>query len=76
MNMHRAHRRWALALVGGVLVVLTMGTSAQARPDDGNLREAPISANGCPLERIGHQFVRCDDLTGAGQPAPSYVPEQ
>jgi len=27
------------------------------------------------LERIGTQFVRGDDLTGAGSPAPDWVPE-
>ncbi|MFC9919062.1 hypothetical protein [Agromyces binzhouensis] len=31
---------------------------------------------GCALRRIGTQFVRCDDLTGAGVPAPSWIPEQ
>jgi hypothetical protein len=30
----------------------------------------------CPLTRIGDQFVRCDNLTGAGVAAPSWVPEQ
>jgi hypothetical protein len=30
----------------------------------------------CPLERIGSQLVRCDNLTGAGVPAPYWVPEQ
>jgi hypothetical protein len=27
-----------------------------------------------PLERLGTQFVRGDDLTGAGVPAPPWVP--
>ncbi|WP_438855531.1 hypothetical protein [Agromyces sp. M3QZ16-3] len=30
----------------------------------------------CPLRRVGTQFVRCDDLTGAGVPAPSWIPQQ
>lgn len=30
----------------------------------------------CPLERIGTQLVRCDNLTGAGVDAPSWIPEQ
>lgn len=30
----------------------------------------------CPLERIGTQLVRCDNLTGAGAAAPYWVPEQ
>jgi len=30
----------------------------------------------CPLERIGSQLVRCDNLTGAGVDAPYWIPEQ
>ncbi|MBX7443848.1 MULTISPECIES: hypothetical protein [unclassified Arthrobacter] len=30
----------------------------------------------CPLERIGAQLVRCDNLTGAGAAAPYWIPEQ
>ncbi|KRE91875.1 hypothetical protein [Arthrobacter sp. Soil764] len=30
----------------------------------------------CPLERIGTQLVRCDNLTGTGVDAPSWIPEQ
>ncbi|MHC6230000.1 hypothetical protein ACX5I6_09905 [Arthrobacter sp. MMS24-T111] len=30
----------------------------------------------CPLERIGTQLVRCDNLTGAGVAAPFWIPEQ
>jgi hypothetical protein len=29
----------------------------------------------CPLRRIGDQLLRCDNLTGAGIPAPFWVPE-
>ena len=29
----------------------------------------------CPLRRVGRHLVRCDDLTGAGVPAPTWVPE-
>lgn len=30
----------------------------------------------CPLMRVGTQLVRCDNLTGAGASAPSWVPER
>ncbi|MDP9986427.1 hypothetical protein LFT44_15405 [Arthrobacter sp. FW306-05-C] len=30
----------------------------------------------CPLERIGSQLVRCDNLTGLGLDAPDWIPEQ
>jgi hypothetical protein len=28
----------------------------------------------CPLRRVGDHLVRCDNLTGAGVPAPIWVP--
>src|SRR4029450_11467360 len=54
---------------------------AVAGPDDGRARPGPhrivvLNADqNCPLRRLDRQFVRCDNLTGAGVPAPSYVPE-
>ena len=35
----------------------------------------PIDHDRCELQRVGTQFVECDYLTGAGVPAPSYIPE-
>lgn len=35
----------------------------------------PDSPSRCPLLRIDRQLVRCDYLTGAGVPAPLFVPE-
>ena len=29
----------------------------------------------CPLRRIDRQLIRCDNLTGAGVPAPLFIPE-
>lgn len=34
----------------------------------------PADLNSRPLERVGSQLVRSDDLTGAGVHAPSHVP--
>jgi hypothetical protein len=53
---------------------------AAAGPDDGRTpgahRIVVLNADqNCPLRRLDRQFVRCDNLTGAGVPAPSYVPE-
>ncbi|MEW1808843.1 hypothetical protein [Pseudarthrobacter sp. NPDC080039] len=31
---------------------------------------------GCPLERVGTQLVRCDNLTGGNVSAPDWIPEQ
>ncbi|MCD9197925.1 hypothetical protein [Aeromicrobium wangtongii] len=64
-----------------VIVVATAGTlPAAARPDAGVPLRAPATSSvqdslHCPLERVGTQFVRCDNLTGAGVPAHEWVPE-
>jgi hypothetical protein len=33
-------------------------------------------ADQCSLQRVGTQYVRCDDNTGNGVPAPAWVPER
>jgi hypothetical protein len=57
-----------------VVLLLTVGVSiAEASP---TLEQpSPTSPGSCPLQRIGTQFVRCDNLTGAGVPAPQWIPE-
>lgn len=69
--------------VASVLVVAAILTTAVAGPASAR-PEAPPAAPAVqspqlgerPLERIGDQFVRGDDLTGAGVPAPAWIPEQ
>lgn len=74
---NRALARLIVALTGAALASLTVAPSAAGRQDDAHLlRQNAHSATGCPLDRIADQFVRCDNLTGAGVPAPWYVPEQ
>ncbi len=77
--MNRNQTR-AAALAGGLLRTprLTAGP-AGATPDPG----APVRTENntltplqCSLERVDTQLVRCDDLTGAGATAPTYVPER
>ena len=53
---------------------------AAARPLDPNPAPHrsiafPDSPRRCPLRRIDRQLVRCDNLTGAGVPAPLFIPE-
>jgi hypothetical protein len=60
------------------VILLSAAAPAGAFNQSGQVRSASISmlgAGNCPLERVGTQFVRCDNLTGAGVPAPSWVPE-
>jgi hypothetical protein len=63
-------------------VLAGIGTlPAAARTDDGRSRPGtpPVvilfSEDNCPLRRIDRQLVRCDNLTGAGVPAPLFIPE-
>ena len=68
------HHRRICAMGAGVL--LMMGgwlPVATASPPDPPQRTA--FAAGCPLQRIGTQLVRCDNLTGSGVRAPSWIPE-
>ncbi|TQJ36361.1 hypothetical protein [Arthrobacter sp. SLBN-122] len=59
--------------VAALLFLVALGTPGPA----GSLNEAPgPSFLSCPLERIGTQLVRCDNLTGAGVEAPFWIPEQ
>lgn len=77
--MRTATTRTTSALIASAAALLAVlaATPASAGPDP-----APTPAGvqqtdaRCLLERVGTQFVRCDDLTGAGVPAPSFIPEQ
>ena len=76
-SLHTHHNGRAAATVAAAFVVLGLGaTSSSARQDPG----PPVADGGhgsaCSLERVGTQFVRCDDLTGNGVPAPGYIPER
>lgn len=62
-----------------VLSALVLGTGAvpaAARLDPGSAAAPVARAGGCPLERVGTQYVRCDANTGNGVPAPAWVPER
>jgi len=68
-----AHRfATALPVVGLVLAAVLLPASAHAD----EIGAGPTTSSPtCPLERVGHHFVRCDTFTGDGRPAPAHVPE-
>jgi hypothetical protein len=73
-------RNWTVAGLTAVLLFGTGVAPAVARQDPGTPAATTpsvsvLSYRNCPLTRIGTQFVRCDNLTGAGVSAPSFVPE-
>ena len=67
-------RRWTVGALAAVLLAVSTPAFASQDPGTPGGPTAPSSSN-CPLTRIGTQFVRCDNLTGNGVPAPSWVPE-
>lgn len=71
----RIAARGALAIA---VIVVSAAGPADARQDPGSLNPSASAiqpTRHCPLTRVGTQFTRCDDLTGAGVPAPSWVSE-
>ena len=66
------------AIAAATLMLAGVIPASAACPDPETLprssRTATVSA--CLLERIGTQFVLCDNLTGNGVRAPSWIPEQ
>lgn len=78
MNHSTQIRRGTVTALTVILIASAGAAPAVARQDPGapNSHSTLIKDSGhCPLTRIGTQFVHCDDLTGAGVAAPSWVPE-
>ena len=72
-----ARRTVAVAAAALTLVALSAVPSS-ASQDSGRVAGSHAWAHvgPCHLERIGTQFVRCDDLTGNGVPAPAHIRAQ
>ena len=75
-------RRWRIATAAAILTMVagSVAVPATARPLDPDSAPHrsiafPDSALNCPLRRIDRQLIRCDNLTGAGVPAPLFIPE-
>ena len=62
------------------LTALALGTAAgpaAARQDPGPMAtQVGHVDDACLLQRVGTEYVRCDDNTGNGVPAPAWVPER
>lgn len=63
------------AASSGLLAFGAAGTAA-ARPEPAPPAAVVSDPGHCALTRVGDQFTRCDDLTGAGVSAPAWIPEQ
>jgi hypothetical protein len=78
MSVIRSTPRWSVALAGAALVVcgVAAGVPAAAVQDPGTPSMAVATHElSCRLTRVATQLVRCDNLTGLGNPAAPWVPE-
>ena len=76
----RSTRHLVLRVVAPAACALTLlgltAAPSSARQDAGEPTPGFGDAGSCLLERVGTQFVRCDDNTGNGVPAPAWIPER
>jgi hypothetical protein len=76
MNRTQLLARCSAAAAAATIIAGLAAIPATARPDPGEPVQVRFSSDwNCPLNRIDTQLVRCDNLTGAGVTAPSWVPE-
>jgi hypothetical protein len=76
MNSTRLLARCAAAAAATTIIAGLAAIPATARPDPGPpVPDRFSSDDSCLLSRVGTQYVKCDNLTGAGVPAPAWVPE-
>jgi hypothetical protein len=72
------HGRGPAVAATALLLTSAAALPASARQDpgpaSGYTATTPTQPQTCPLTRLGTQLVRCDNLTGAGAPAPLWVP--
>ena len=77
MNTIQHRRRiLPLATATAALLVALGSLPAAARQDAGSADPEQPSTHFCALQRVGSQFVACDNLTGNGVPAPAWVDER
>jgi hypothetical protein len=77
VNQTQHQFRRTLTVTIASTLTLALGTlPAAARQDAGPLQRATDHPYTCALQRVGTQFVGCDNLTGNGVPAPAWVDER
>lgn len=68
--------RIVLPVATAIVVIAAGATPSSARPEAGPPVARVGHAGECLLQRIGTQFVRCDNLTGNGVPAPAFISQR
>jgi hypothetical protein len=75
MNRTQLLARCSAAAAAATIIAGLAAIPATARPHSGDPIPDRCSSYDCPLQRIGTQLVRGDNLTGAGVTAPLGVPK-
>ena len=75
-HTQRPHRRGVPAIATTLLLVALGTLPAAARQNAGTPEPAAPNTYFCALQRVGTQYVACDNLTGDGVPAPGWVDER
>jgi hypothetical protein len=74
--MFTTHRTITATIALASLLVLSAGSlpaTARQAPGPTVVQTIPDESH-CTLARVGTQYVKCDDLTGNGVAAPSWIP--
>ena len=77
MNRIQLLARCSAAAAAATIIAGLAAIPATARPEPGPPVQVRICSDdrNCPLQRIGTQLIRGDNLTGAGVTAPVWVPK-
>ena len=77
MNRTQHQHRRGLPVIATTILAIGLGAlPAAARQDQGTAESTATTTSFCALQRVGAQFVACDELTGNGVPAPAWVDER
>ena len=76
MNSNENRRSHSILTASGAgLLAALLPIPAYVAHDPGTTRARALTSQPCSLERVELQYVRCDNLTGAGVTAPRWLPQ-
>lgn len=75
---HSKQGRWTASVLCAIFIVggSAAPVAAAEHPGSPTQSQPSLGSGNCLLMRVGDQYVRCDNFTGAGVPAASWIPEQ
>ncbi|MHA6667699.1 hypothetical protein ACX3O0_02385 [Homoserinimonas sp. A447] len=75
---HSKQGHWTASVLCAILIVggSAAPVAAAEHPGSPTQSQPSLGSGNCLLMRVGDQYVRCDNFTGAGVRAASWIPEQ